>query len=171
MSDKSKKMFLIASVVVPLLLYCVYYYGMMIKNAPYRFSDFQYLRFEYGNGDSLINKYNSKTGAYQYLNNHDELKVTKLKLNKDDLLYLHRKAADLGFWNFPTVEENSSKKSPSEKTPHYLMEFVYKNKTKKVIFDAAYDGDRSLKDANERLIKEIQKKLEEAEVRSKRAAQ
>ncbi|MBS7565050.1 hypothetical protein KHS38_11600 [Mucilaginibacter sp. Bleaf8] len=169
MSDKTKKMFLIASVVVPLLLYCVYYYGVMIKNAPYRFSDLQYIRFEYGEGDSLINKYNSKTGAYQFVTKRNELKVTNVKLNKDELLYLHRKAADLGFWNFPAVEENTSLKESGQKTPHFMMEYVYKNKTKKVLFDAAYDGDRSLKDANERLIKEIQKVLNQAELRTKRS--
>jgi hypothetical protein len=168
MSNKTKRIFLIASIGVPLLLYCLYYYGMMVKNAPYRFSDFQYMRFEYGNGDSLINKYNSKTGNYQYLTKHDELKVAKVKLNKDDLLYLHRKAADLGFWNFPANEVNSTVNTSGPKTPRYLIEFVYKNKSKKVLFDAAFEGDRSLIDANERLIKEIQKKLDEAEVRAQK---
>lgn len=161
-------MFLIASVVVPILLYCIYYYGVMIKNAPYRFSDLEYIRFEYGEGDSLVNKYNSKTGAYQFVTRQNELKNATVRLNKNELLYLHRKAADLGFWNFPSVEENSSAKQGGEKTPHYLMEFVYKKKTKKVLFDAAYDGDRALKDANERLIREIQKVLNEAELRTKK---
>lgn len=167
MSDKSKKIFIILSVIVPILLYCVYYYGMMIKNAPYRFRDFEYIRFEYGLGDSLINKYNSKTGDYQYETNSGQLKHMKLKLSKDELLYLHQKAADLGFWNFPAVEEGDNFKGERTKTPHYLIEFAYKEKTKKVLFDAAYNDDRSLVDANNRLIKEIQKVLDERQAQLK----
>ncbi|QJD98458.1 hypothetical protein HH214_17185 [Mucilaginibacter robiniae] len=135
----------------------------MVKNAPYRFSDFQYIRLEYGEGDSLVNKYNSKTGDYQYLDSRDKLVKTNLKITRDEMLYLHRKAADLGFWNFPEVEENSAFKSTGQKSPHYLIEFAYKKKTKKVLFDAAYDGDPQLKDANNLLIKAIQKVLEERE--------
>ncbi|RYZ94477.1 MAG: hypothetical protein EOP47_27765, partial [Sphingobacteriaceae bacterium] len=89
MSLKSKKIFLALSVIVPFLFYCLYYYGMMVSNAPYKFNEFQYIVFEYGMGDSLVNKYNSKTHDYQYVNASDKLVKTKLKLNKDDLLYLH----------------------------------------------------------------------------------
>jgi hypothetical protein len=35
------------------------------------------------------------------------------------------------------------------------------------VFDAAYDGNDKLKDANERLIKEIQKVLQDAEARQR----
>ncbi|HEY1009468.1 MAG TPA: hypothetical protein VGE58_05130, partial [Daejeonella sp.] len=73
----------------------------MVKNAPYRFSDFDSITFRYGLGDSLINTYSSKTGDYQYINSRDSLVKETVKLRKDDLLYLHRKAAELGFWNFP----------------------------------------------------------------------
>jgi len=163
MTDKTKKIFFAATIIVPIILYCVYYYGMMIKNAPYRFSDFQYIKFEYGLGDSLVNKYNSKTGAYQYLTRSGKLKTLTLHLTKDDQLYLHRKAADLGFWNFPAVEEGDTYQGKKVKSPKYMMEFVYKEKSKKVIFDQAYNGDLKLKDANMRLIKEIQTILDERE--------
>jgi hypothetical protein len=163
MTDKSKKTFFALSIILPIVLYCVYYYGMMIKNAPYRFADFQYLRLEYGLNDSLVNKYNSKTGMYQYMTTKGSLKKLTLRLTKDDLLYLHRKAADLGFWNFPAVEAADTTQGQTSASPKYLIEFVYKDKAKKVLFDQAYDGDPQLKDANIRLIKEIQKKLDERE--------
>ena len=73
MSNKSKKIFLALSIVVPFLLYCFYYYGMMVKNAPYKFSEFESITFKYGLGDSLINQYSSTTNTYQYLNEKDSL--------------------------------------------------------------------------------------------------
>lgn len=163
MTDRSKKIFFALSIILPIVLYCVYYYGMMISNAPYRFADFQYLRFEYGLNDSLVNKFNSKTGDYQYKTQSGNVKKTTLRLTKDDLLYLHRKAADLGFWNFPAVEAADTSKDVKPNSPKYLIEFVYKEKTKKVMFDQAFEGDNQLKDANMRLIKEIQKVLDERE--------
>ncbi|MEO6151123.1 MAG: hypothetical protein ABIN95_12635 [Mucilaginibacter sp.] len=168
MSNKSKKIFLALSVIVPFLAYCLYYYGMMVSNAPYKFNEFQYLVFDYGFGDSLVNKYNSKTHDYQYVNAADSLVKTKLKLNKDDLLYLHRKAADLGFWNFPVNEVNSAEVKPDPKVPHYKVEFHYLRKTKAVYFAADYMGNEKLVDANQRLIKEIQRILTDAEARTKK---
>jgi hypothetical protein len=166
MSNKAKKIFLLLSVVVPFLLYCVYYYGMMVKNAPYKFSEFKSLEFQYGNADSLLNKYDSKTGEYQYLNMQDSLIKTKLFLTKNDLLYIHRKAADLGFWNFPANE--TAKADTGKKPMRFIMALNYQRKTKKVTYDATYDGAAELKDANERLIKEIQKILTLAEERQKK---
>src|SRR5476651_70891 len=108
MNNRNKKIFLITSITLPFLLYSGYYYGIMIKNAPYKFAEFDHVRFEYGDGDSLANKYNSKTGDYQYLTKNDSLVKKHLRLSKDDLLYLHRKAADLGFWDFPSKELSSA---------------------------------------------------------------
>jgi len=165
MNNTVKKIFLGFSIALPFLIYCVYYYGMMIKNAPYKFSEFDSVVFMYGNGDSLVNKYDSKTGDYQYMNTRDSLIKTHLRLRNDDLLLLHRAAADLGFWNFPDVEVNDSAKARGINSPHYFIEFKYKRKTKKVLYDAAFDGDPKLKDANEQLIKRIQKVLDDAESR------
>jgi hypothetical protein len=168
MSKRVKQIFLGLSIALPFLIYCVYYYGMMISNAPYKFSEFDSIIFQYGNGDSLVNKFDSKTGDYQYMNTHDSLVKTHLHLSNDDLLYLHRKAADLGFWNFPNVEENDSLKAKGINSPHYLIEYIYKRKTKKVLYDEAFDGNPKLKDANERLIKEIQNILNSAQDRERK---
>jgi len=167
MNNTVKRIFLGFSIILPFLIYCVYYYGMMIKNAPYKFSEFQSIVFQYGNGDSLLNKYDSRTGDYQYVNSHDSLIKMHLRLSKDELLYLHRKAADLGFWNFPDLELNDSLKAKGINSPHYLIEFNYKRKSKKVLYDAAFDGDPKLNDANKDLIAEIKKVLDEAEDREK----
>src|SRR3954463_6376204 len=167
MSNKGKKIFLLLSIVVPFLFYCVYYYGMMVKNAPYKFAEFDSIVFQYGNRDSLLNKYNSKTGDYQYINTHDSLVKMHLRLTNDDLLYLHRKAADLGFWDFPSSELADSTKGKN-KSIRYIIEFKYKKKSKRVVYDSGFVGDIRLIDANKTLIKEIQQSLYTAEERLKK---
>ena len=162
-SKRFKQIFLGFCIAIPFLVYCVYYYSIMIGNAPYRFSEFQSFSIQYGTGDSLLNKYNSKTGDYQYLDNRDSLIKKHLRLNSDQLLYLHRKAAYWGFWNFPAVEINDSAKAKGIKAPHYIIQFNYLHKSKKVLFDAAFDGDIKLRDANQGMIAEIEKVLNEAE--------
>jgi hypothetical protein len=167
MSSKTKKIFLTCSILLPFLAYCFYYYGMMIKNAPYRFTDFDSMSIQYGDADSLQNKYDSKTGDYQYLNKKDSLVKMHLRLTKDDLLYLHRKAADLGFWDFPTKELADTTKS-DKRSVRYIIEFRYKKKSKKVIYDSGFAGDIRLIDANKNLITEIKKSLWAAEERQKK---
>ncbi|MBC7743672.1 MAG: hypothetical protein H7096_01060 [Flavobacterium sp.] len=165
MSDRSKKIFLAICIITPLLLYCVYYYSIMIKNAPYRFSDFESITYKYGLGDSLVNQYNSKTGSYQYVNSNDSLVKTNVKLRKDDLLYLHRKASENGFWNFPEVLENSTSTKQNVRSPHYYIEFKYKDKTKHVLYDAAYSDNVKLGDAAKQLAKEISSMINDAQDR------
>lgn len=169
MNPTTKKIFLMACVIVPFLIYCVYYYSMVFKNAPYKFVEFDSFTIQYGPGDSLINKYNSKTGEYQFIDARDSLVKMHLRLPNADLLYLHRKAAELGFWDFPPVElGDTTIKRNGMRAPRYLIEFKYKRKSKKVLFDASFDGDPKLKDANEQMIKEIQKVLADEEGKQKK---
>jgi hypothetical protein len=86
-------------------------------------------------------------------------------LLKDDLLILHRRAAQLGYWNFPSHIVNTD--TTSKSSLHYSIEFNYERKSKKVIFDANYNGDPKLKDAVRRLIEEINKSINDAEDRSR----
>lgn len=164
-SLKSKKIFIILSVTVPFMVYCLYYYGMMIKNAPYKYAEFQSMQIQYGFRDSLLNKYDSKTGDYQYINRRDSVVKMNMHLSNDDLLYLHRKAADLGFWDFP---ENETSKDSTVHAPRYIITFNYKRKTKRIVFDANFDGPEKLVDANQRLIKEIKGRLNDAEQKQKK---
>jgi hypothetical protein len=140
----------------------------MIKNAPYRFSDFDSITIQYGDVDSLVNKYNSKTGDYQYLDRRDSLVKMHLHLSSDELLYLHRKAADLGFWDFPAKELADTTKGGKNESVRYIIEFKYKKKSKTVVFDSGFVGDVRLIDANKTLIKEIKQSLLTAEERQKK---
>jgi len=169
MSDKTKRVFLILTVIVPFLFYCIYYYAGIFKNAPYKFTEFKSFVFQYGDKDSLVNKYNSVTGDYQYLNNRDSLVKIKMFLKKSELLYLHRKAADLGFWDFPADERtDDTSRVNGVKAPRFLIEFTYMRKKKRVIYDGNYVGPQKLLDANKQMVKEIQSVLNEAEARLKK---
>jgi hypothetical protein len=132
---------------------------MMVKNAPYKFAEFESLTFKYGTGDSLVNQYHSKTAHYQYLNNKDSLVTRRVKLRKDDLLYIHRKAAQLGFWNFPSQIINTGESNSLK----YVIELKYQRKTKAVLFSVDYNGDPKLKDAVRRLISEVNTVIADAE--------
>lgn len=155
------------SIVVPFMLYCVYYYSHMIGNAPYKFTEFVSLDFKYGLGNNLINTYNSKTGRYQYVNNHDSLVVKRVILNKDDLLFLHGKAAELGFWDFPKEILGDTTGRNGRQSMHYDLAFHYQRKSKEVLIDEAYDQDLRLRDAAMQMVKLVQSRLADAEDRTK----
>ena len=165
--SKTKRIFLALCIILPFVIYCVYYYSMMIKNAPYKFAEFESFSYQFGPRGSLPNTYNSKTGAYQFVNDRDSVVKTQLKLNKDDLLYLHRKAAMLGFWDFP-VNEAGDSVTTGRQPLRYVIEFKYQRKSKRVTFDKNYEADPKLIDANEKMIKEIELVMSQAEARQKK---
>jgi hypothetical protein len=145
------------------------YYNSIFKEAPYDFSELKSIVFKYGVKDSLVNQYNSATGEYRYLNRSDSLVKTTVYLTATDLLYLHRKAAELGFWDFPVNEVNTDTTNTNGvKQQEYLIEFNYQHKSKTVLFSANYDGQQQLVEANRVLIKEIQGVLATAEARQKK---
>jgi len=138
----------------------------MVKNAPYRFSDFESLVIRYGEPDHMINEYNSKTSHYQYLDKNDALITDTLKLRKDDLLYLHRKAMELGFWNLDDDMTTPRADSTTGKdVPRFYVEYNYKDKSKKVTLDADYSGNPKMKDAAKTVVDEILKMIAEAQAR------
>lgn len=168
MTDRQKKIFLAICIIVPFVLYCVYYYGIIIKNAPYKFSEMKSITLKYGLGDSLVNRYDSKTGVYQYMNEQDSLVQSNVKLSNDDLLYLHRKAAELGFWNFPEDLRGPESRNAPSNAPHYILEFNYLRKSKRIDFDLNFKGDPKLKDAAKSLIEMVNTTINDAEDRKRK---
>jgi hypothetical protein len=157
-----KRIFLMATVVVPFLIYCIVYYAHVFKNAPYRFDEFKYFTFAYGPGDSLVNKYDSRTGDYQFIDAHDKLIKMNVHLPKELLLALHHKAAEQGFWDWPSDERGDTTiRRSGHVAPRYVIEFSYKRKSKKVVFDESFAGPPQLVAANRELIKNIQKVLDD----------
>ncbi|MFD1768238.1 hypothetical protein ACFSBF_00570 [Sphingobacterium suaedae] len=156
MSKKTRAIFLGLCIIGSFFIYCVFYYSNMIKNAPYRFSDFEYLTIQYGVRDSILNSFNSATQEYQYLNKQNEVVKKKLKLTDDDLLYLHRKAMEMGFWNVDDDMTTPRKDSlEGRDIPRYILEYKYKEKGKKVTLDADYPGNQKMKDAAKTTIEKV----------------
>src|SRR5690606_39980560 len=69
---------------ISFLAYCFFYYSQMFKNAPFRFTDFESIVLKYGEGDSLINQFDSATGRYQYLNSNDSLVVDTVRFRSEE---------------------------------------------------------------------------------------
>ena len=165
MTNKGKKIFLALSIVVPFLIYCIVYYTPMIKNAPFRSADFVSFEYKWGVGKTLANSYNSATGDYQYLDDKDSLVKTHIKLRKNDMIYLHSKANELGLWNFPSVIANNGSDLNSSKILRYEIQFNYKTKSKKVIYLTDYNEIPKLRDVAAQMQKLIGQSINDAEER------
>ena len=165
MSSKGKKIFLALTIVVPFLIYCVIYYTPMLRNAPFKSKEFVSMQFKWGVGKNLENSYDSATGDYQYLDSRDSLVKTKFKLRSDDILYLHKKANELGLWNFPEVIANTDADLQSDKVLRYEMVFNYQKKSKKVIYLTDYNEIPKLRDVAAQMQKLITKSINDAEER------
>src|SRR5690606_19928206 len=164
MSDRSKKIFLAICIIFPFLLYCFYYYSQMFKNAPFRFADFESIVLKYGDGDNLINQFNSKTGVYQFVNVRDSVIVDTVRLRKDDLQYLHGKATQLGFWNLPD-DMTSGAPDMTEPVARFYLQFNYKEKSKEVTLDADFDGNTKMRDVARTMVDEAMRIVNDARIR------
>lgn len=166
MSNKTKKIYLALTIILPFMLYSVYYYSEMIRKAPFRSADFESLVLKYGEGDELVNEYDSETGKFQYLNQKDSLVKKNVRLSKDDMLYIHHKAAELGFWNLPDELVVTRKDNPeSSQSPHFYLQLNYKEKSKSVLIDAQYSDNTKMYDAAKSVISVVQQVLKDAEDR------
>ncbi|WP_449439386.1 hypothetical protein [Pedobacter steynii] len=116
-----------------------------------------------GVGKTLANTYNSATGDYEYLNDKDSLVKTNVKLRKNDMIYLHSKANELGLWNFPEVIANSNADLNSPRILRYEIQFNYKTKSKKVIYMTDYNEIPKLRDVAAQMQKLIAQSINDAE--------
>jgi len=164
MSDRTKRIFLAVCIIFPFLLYCFYYYSQMFKNAPFRFADFESIVLKYGDGDDLINQFDSETGLYRFVNTQDSLVVDTVRLRKDDVQYLHGKATQLGFWNLP---DDMTSGEPDETKPvaRFYLQFNYKEKSKEVTLDADFNGNTKMRDAAKTMIDEAMRVVNDARIR------
>ena len=138
----------------------------MIKNAPFRYADFESIEITYGVPGEMVNKYNSKTQEYQYLTKDNQLIKDTLKMRDDDLLYLHRKAMELGFWNVDDDMTTPRKDSLDGKDiPRYILKYTYKEKSKEVTLDADYPGVVKMKDAAKSTIDAVMTMIAEIKAR------
>lgn len=165
MTSKGKKIFLALTIVVPFMIYCVVYYTPMLRNAPFKSKEFVSLQFKWGVGPVLENSYDSATGDYQYVDTRDSLVKVNFKLRKNDIMYLHSKANELGLWNFPEVIANNGTDLKSPKVLRYELQFNYQKKSKKVIYMTDYTEMPKLRDVAGQMVKLISQSINEAEER------
>lgn len=166
MSDRAKKIFLGICIIVPFFVYCFYYYSIMLKNAPYRFSDFENIVLKYGTGEELVNQFDTRTGHFQYLNSQDSLVADTIRLRKDDLLYLHRKAAELGFWNLPDDMTTEGRVATDGPVPRFYLQFNYLEKSKEVTLDADFPGNPKMTGTARSVIDEVRRVMSDAQSRT-----
>ncbi|MGK6352718.1 hypothetical protein [Parapedobacter sp. DT-150] len=160
MNERTKRIFLAICIIVPFLLYCFYYYGQMFKNAPFRFSDFESIVLKYGEGDELINQFDSSTGRYQYLNVRDSLVVDTVRLRKDDLQYLHGKATQLGFWNLP--EDMTTQDTTGKQDARFYLQYNYKEKSKEITLDVDFNANPKMRDVAKSMVDEVMRVIDDA---------
>ncbi|RZK12998.1 MAG: hypothetical protein EOO43_18340 [Flavobacterium sp.] len=165
MNSKTKKIFLALTIIVPFLAYCVFYYMPILRNAPFKSTEFDSFQFKWGVGNTLDNIYDSATGDYQYVDRRDSIVRTNVKLRSNDMIYLHSKANELGLWNFPDVVANAGSDLKSPKVLRYEIQFNYKRKTKKVIYMTDYNEIPKLRDVAAQMTKLISQSINDAEER------
>ena len=135
----------------------------MLKNAPFRFADFESIVLKYGEGDELANQFDSKTGLYRFINTQDSVMVDTVRLRKDDMQYLHGKATQLGFWNLP--DDMTSGLDSTKSVARFYLQFNYKEKSKEVTLDADFNGNTKMRDVAKTMIDEAMRVINDARIR------
>ena len=160
-----KRLLLISTVVVLAIAAFGGYYLLNLKKGPYPASEFVYLSYKWGVGDTLVNSYNSATGEYQYLNNKDSLIKTNVKLHANNIIFLHSKANELNFWNLPTVIANANADLKSHNVLRFEIVFNYENNNKKITYYTNYTDNMEIATTARALQKVIEQTINEAEER------
>lgn len=150
---------------VILLVAIVGYYFLQLKQGPYQVANFSNLTYKWGTGDNLLNGYNYQTGEYKYLNAKDSLITTKLKLRSNNIIYIHNKLNELGFWNLPAVIKNKNGKTDQHTVLRYEVELSYGTASKKVVYYADYDDEPEVATKAREVQKLISQTIDEVEGR------
>ena len=146
--ELKKNISLIATLAVIVIMTVTGYYIISLKKSPYPVASFESFIYKWGVSDVLENSYSSVNGDYHYLDNRDSLIKTQVKLSVNDIIYIHNKINELGFWDLP----NS-------------IQFMYKEKSKKLTIYSDFDENLSLLDSAMKIKNVLQKAIDEAEGR------
>lgn len=142
------------------------YYFLQMKKGRYSAADLLSVSYKWGVGDTLANHYDSSTGNYQYLDNRDSLIRTKLRLNSNNIIFLHSRANEIGLWNMPDVIANPNADLKSNKVLRYEFVFTYEQQTKKITYLTDYQEDAVVLDAAVKLQKLLEQTIKDAEQRT-----
>ncbi|RZK42105.1 MAG: hypothetical protein EOO90_08485 [Pedobacter sp.] len=160
-----KNLPLIATIFVILIAAGAAYYMISLKKAPYDVANFKSFSYKWGTGQQLDNAYDSESGDYIYLDNQDSLIKSNVKLRANNIIFIHNRISELGFWDLPsqlgTAKVNSG-------ILRYELQVNYLEKSKKIVFYADYDDDFNKLDSAKQIMQVIQSTIDEAESRYKR---
>ncbi len=157
-----KNLSLIATAAVIVITAVVGYYMISLKKAPYDVSSFESFTYKWGVGGVLENSYASINGDYQYLNNRDSLIKTQVKLRVNDIIFIHNKINELGFWNLPN---SIGKPGLNSGALVYELQFKYKEKSKKITIYSDFDENPQLLDSAMQIRNVLQQAIDQAEDR------
>lgn len=161
-SQLKKNLSLIATVAVILITATVGYYVIGLKKAPYEVANFESFTYKWGTEGRLDNSYSSATGDYSYLNNSDSLIKTNVKLRANEIIFIHNKINELGFWK---LQAKIGSQKANSKAPFYELQFNYKEKSKKLVVYSDFDQQPQLLDSAMQIMTMVQRVIDEAEGR------
>lgn len=165
LTDK-RKLFVVFSIVVPFIVYCVYYYASIIRHAPFRYDQFQkleYRTYRFGKVRSILN---SETGEYSYYNRKDSLVHRHIVLTPAEMKEIHEKMRDILFWDMPKVSGDSTQKHRNDVLLVYIKA-DYKRASKTVWWQKNYFADLTLDGRMSELARFIDTQADEALTRAK----
>lgn len=159
-TDK-RKLFVVFSIIVPFIVYTVYYYSTIIGHAPYRydqFKRFEFRTYRFGKPRTILV---SQTGEFTFYNKKDSLVHAHVRLTAADLKDIHETLRDIIFWDMPTVAGDSTQKHRTDVTLVYLK-VVYQRASKTVWWQDNYFADRKLDERMGQIVKYIDSRASEA---------
>jgi len=156
-----RKLFVIFSIVVPFIVYSVYYYATLISHAPYRYDQFMGFEYKTFRNGQMRTHINSKTGEFSYFNRKDSLIQTKIQISSSELKDIHEKLRDIIFWDIPLVAGDSTQKHRTDVLLVYLK-VKYKRAEKTVWWQDNYFADRKLDERMAEISTYINSKASEA---------
>lgn len=162
MKELKKNFSLIATVAVIVITAVVGYYMISLKKAPYDVANFESFTYKWGTDGHLENAYSSTTGDYSYLNNRDSLIKTNVKLRANEIIFIHNKINELGFWS---LQDKIGTKKPNSNALVYELQFNYKEKSKKITVYSNFDENPLLLDSAMHIMTMVQHTIDEAEGR------
>ena len=154
-TDK-RKFFVVLMIVVPFIAYSTYYYAIIIKDAPFKSAEFEYLEFKKFKNGELREYINTKTGEYTFYTTKDSLVHHQITFSNASLHEMHMTMMDILFWNIETVSGDSTMKT-LKKIPLYYVKAVYKHKSKTVWYQQYYFENMKLDNRMAQLIRTIEK--------------
>ena len=141
------------------------YFVMKMRSGGKKAASFVSLTYKWGVGDTLQNSYDSSTGAYQFVDQQDQLIREKFKIRTNNVIFLHSKINEQDLLNIPDTVANPKANLKDPKVLRYEFKFVYDDTTKNVIYLTSYDQDPVIRNRASSLQKLVQQIVTEAEER------